>query len=203
MRCIDRALVAIACVVLLGGCVWPAPRGEAPPGCSGVPGDDTPPPAALPAGAATHGPGGSGQIVDLVARARPSWGSPIPLLYVFDGAGRFETRFRNTRTPLVDPVFRAAEQDAFWYEGLDDGLYEVPELGQCEIAAVLGSAPSFRAPDDGLLFFQFVVPDVCDECDEITGAIERFVAAHPDMPVRWVRVMVPRSVGKLRVDEDS
>lgn len=190
-------------LALLAGCVWPAPRGKMPPECSGIPGDDTPPLSALPAGIATHGPGGSGQVVELVARARPGWGSPIPLLYVFDDAGRFETRFRNPRTLVVDPVFLAAEQSAYWYEGVDDGVYQVPELGQCEIAAVLGTAIPLRAPAGGLLFLQFVVPDTCAECGEITDAIERLVGANPSMPVRWVRVMVPRSVGKLRVDEES
>lgn len=203
MRRVNRLGVAVILVALIGGCTLPAPRDNYPDGCSGVPGDDTLPPSALPADLATHGPGAPGQVVELLARARPGWGSPIPLLYVFDASGRHETQFRNPHTLAVDRAFRVAEDDAYWYESIDDGVYQVPEFGQCDIAAILGTTPSFRAPAGGLLFFQFVVPGACDQCDAITRAIEELLAAHPDLPMRWVRVMVPPSVGKLRIDEDA
>jgi hypothetical protein len=97
---------------------------------------------------------------------------------------------------LQDPVFVQVEREAYWGEVADGHFYHVPWLDKCSQAAMLDKEISFRAPSNGILFVQFLAPS-CDECDRITKAIDRFIVQNPTVPVRWVRVSVPRSVGTL------
>ena len=64
---------------------------------------------------------------------------------------------------------------------------------------MLAGGLNFRAPPGGIQFVQFVMPE-CVECEQISAAIEAVISAHPALPVRWVRITVPRSVGPLRDD---
>lgn len=124
---------------------------------------------------------------------------PIPLLYVFGEEGEHVMSGHNLAKLLGDPVFAEAERNAYWGEVVDGNFYRVPELDRCSQAAMLSGGLNFRAPQGGIQFVQFVAPK-CDECDRISAAIERIIADHPALPVRWVRIAVPRSVGTLRED---
>lgn len=200
-RMLFGPLVAVV-ILLLSGCVLQPRYGVYPAGCSGVPGDDTPPPWNKVADAVTHGPAGTGVIVEHTAVSGPPWpwtGS-VPPLYVFDDEGNFETRFRNRDTLLLDPAFVEAEAEAYWVEVVGDAGYQVPDFTACDIAAMLGQAPSFRAPPGGLLFVQFVTEE-CDACDGVERAIDALVALHPDLPVRWMRVRLPAAVQATGSDD--
>lgn len=181
-----------------------APVGKVGAGCTGVPGDFRTPAGFDVPGSATHGPGASGRVIEQVAVARPPGatipgGRGIPLLYVFDPDGDYVTRGHRLTTLLERPAFVQAESDAYWGEVLDDAYYEIPNLDKCSQAAMLDGDLNFHAPPGGIQFVQFVVPE-CDECEQISAAIEAVIADHPALPVRWVRIAVPRSVGTLRKD---
>ena len=206
MRCKSSLLPTLVTVVVMSaGCASSPPYGSYPDGCSGVPGDDASPPWALAHEQATHGPGSLGRAVELTAVSRPPWpwNGALPPLYVFDDRGGPETRFRNPHTLLDAPAFASAETKAYWHEGVDGGIYQVPEFGACDLAAMLDQTLSVRAPQGGLLFFQFIIAQPCTTCDEITSAIDTLIHAHPTLPVRWIRVLVPPSIGKVDVVESS
>lgn len=192
-----RATVLSMLACMLTACLI-APVGALPPGCSGVPSDpDTP---RMPADTRiTHGPGGSGEPILLRAVKRPPGGEVvIPWLYVYDDAG-VHVSSSHPLYPryLSDPVFERVERSAYWGEVVDTTFYLVPELDSCSQAAMVEPPLSFEAPRGGLLFVQFVAPG-CEDCIEVTAAIEGVIAAHPTLPVRWVRIDVPREVGVLR-----
>lgn len=126
-------------------------------------------------------------------------GRGIPLLYVFDSEGDYVTRGHALAKLLGRDAFLQAERDAYWGEVVDDAYYEIPNLDKCSQAAMLEGGLNFRAPSGGIQFVQFVMPK-CIECEQISAAIETVIAEHPAVPVRWVRIKVPRSVGTLRDD---
>ena len=189
-------LLSIA--LLVCGCSV-APVGTLPRECSGVPGDFRTPNAMLEPGAATHGPGTNGQPVELnaVARPWPGLGGAIPLLYIYDPVGDYVFGSHSYEKLLTDPAFVQVENEAYWGEIVDNRYYLVPQLDKCSQASLLGAPISFRAPPKGIMFMQYLTSG-CTECAHLTKAIEDFIASNPDMPVRWVRVSVPGSIGSLR-----
>ena len=198
-----RALLLIAALLFVGGCMS-APVGTLGSGCSGVPGDFRNPEAATTAGEATHGPGAPSRVIERVATARPPGPTvpgdhAIPMLYVFDPDGGYVNLVHPLAELLRDPAFVDAANDAYWGEVVDDSFYFVPNLDKCSQAAMLDGDLNFLAPAGGIQFVQLVAPN-CGECDEISTAIERVIATHPDLPVRWVRIAIPRSIGTLIED---
>jgi hypothetical protein len=182
---------------LLAGCV--AAVGRLAPDCSGVPGDLRDPAASKAPVLATHGPGAPGQPVDLVATYRPAsteWPDRVylPSLFVFDDAGQHVTAGHPRRGLLADPVFGVLEKQAFWGEVMDDGYYLVPNVDKCNQASMFRGGLDFRAPSGGLLFVQYVA-DRCADCSATAAAIEGVIRENPQLPVRWIRVAVPRSIG--------
>jgi hypothetical protein len=189
-------LMLLACSMV--GCSLQAPRGKLPPECSGIPGDFRTPKAMFEPGSATHGPGAPGHPIELQAVARPpELSSVIPLLYVYDPDGAYVSANHPLSEILTDPAFVQVGQEAYWGEIADGRYYLVPQLDKCSQAAMLKESVSFRAPPEGIMFMQFLAP-FCSECTRITTAIEHFIAKNPDMPVRWVRVNVPGSIGSLK-----
>ena len=168
-----------------------APVGKLPANCSGVPGD-------LRSPSSTSRPISEDEYRShpfvLTAIARPATSRTIPLLYAFDPAGAFVTDSHPYAKLLDDPVFAQARKEAFWLEAEGDGVYSIPWLDTCSQASMLDRSVDFRAPSGGILFMQYVATN-CTECDALTGAITRFIGAHPEMKVRWVEVRVPASVG--------
>jgi len=153
----------------------------------------------LEPGKATHGPGAQGQPVALTAVARPPvslLGGVVPLLYVYGPDGEYVSGRHAYEKLLTNPTFVQVEKEAYWGEVVDNRYYQVPQLDKCSQAAMLSEPISFRAPPNGIMFMQFLAPS-CSECTQLTQAIEAFVAQNPQMPVRWVQVTVPNSVGKL------
>lgn len=174
------------------------PAGKMPPECSGVPGDFRTPNAFLQPGSATHGPGAPGRPIELQAIARPPFGSTvIPLLYVYGPEGEYVVGRHPYSTKLTDPAFVQVEKEAYWGEIVDNRYYQVPQFDKCSQAAMLGPDVSFLAPAQGIMFMQFLAP-FCSECGRVTSAIEGFIANNPRMPVRWIRVSVPGSIGVLK-----
>lgn len=189
-----RLRCGVFLVSLLVGCSA-APRGKVPDSCSGVPGDFRTPNASLDAGHATNGEGTEGQPVELKAIARPP-GNIIPLLYIYGPDAEYVVGNHPYSKILSDSAFTQVASEAYWGEAADGRYYQIPWLDKCSQAAMLDTGISFRAPPKGILFMQFLAPS-CEECDRITKAIEGFISQNPTMPVRWVRVTVPRSVGTL------
>ena len=186
----------LASALFLSSCSQ-LPVGKLAPECSGVPGDFRTPNASLEPGTVTHGPGASGHPVELPVIARPPLGTTvIPLLYVYGPEGEYVVGRHPYSAKLLDPAFVQVEKEAYWGEIVDNRYYQVPQLDKCSQAAMLGSGVSFLAPPKGIMFMQFLPPS-CSECEQITSAIEGFVANNPEMPVRWVRVSVPTSIGVL------
>lgn len=192
MRPVKPWLLGLA----LAGAAMPAPShasvsppGTLPAGCSGVPGDLRTPTQSTAAGVPTHGPGAVGRPVALTAVARPD-ASSIPPLYVFDDHGRHVMAGDKRFKVLDDPAFDRADHAAYWGELVDDAFYRIPWLDKCAQASMLAEPVSFRAPQDGVLFMQFLTP-ACAECAALTAAIEGVIAGHPTLPVRWVRISVP------------
>jgi hypothetical protein len=149
-------------------------------------------------GAATHGPGAPGRPLELQAVARPPALSPvIPLLYVYDADGDYVSAYHSLAKILTDAAFEQVAKEAYWGEIADNHWYWIPWLDKCSQAAMLKESVSFRAPPDGIMFMQFLAP-FCSECTRITTAVEDFIAKNPKMPVRWVRVSVPGSIGSLK-----
>jgi len=191
-----RLTIWVMLASLLFGC-GTAPRGRLPADCSGVPGDFHTPDTSLRPGDATHGPGTQGRPVELEAVARPpSRNSVIPLLYIYGPQGEYVVDTHPYAKLLKDPAFVQVRKEAYWGEVVDSSYYQVPWLDKCSQAAMLGRDVSFVAPPKGILFMQFVPPS-CAECDRLTKAIDDFTQQNPAMLVRWVRVIVPRSIGAL------
>jgi hypothetical protein len=186
--------LAFALSTLLLGCAT-APEGKLPPGCSGVPGDFHTPNPALAPGQAMHKEGILGRAVELTAGARPR-ANMIPLLYIFGPDGEYVDLVHRYSPLLRDPAFVQAAHEAYWGEAIDSSFYWVPFLDKCAQASMFDVPIGFKAPPNGILFMQYIAPS-CRECEQITKAIEGFMASNPGMPVRWVRASVPRAVGTL------
>lgn len=196
-RTLLHVILCAGLVLLTGaGCALQTARAELPPGCSGVPGDFATPGGTVTDDVPTLGPRGVGRPVALTARARPPGGDTIPLLHVFGPAAEPVVRGHAMAALLGAPVFLQAEREAYWGEIVDGAFHRVPVLDKCSIAVMLDATTDFRAPPQGLLFVQFIVPD-CDECTRITRAIQTVIDANPQLAVRWLQVTVPGSVGKL------
>lgn len=180
---------------LLLGCAT-APQGKLPAGCSGVFGDFRTPNPALAPGETTHGEGAAGQPVELTAVARPR-ADMIPLLYIFGPDGEYVDLSHPYSSLLADPAFVQVTHEAYWGEAVDSSFYWVPFLDKCSQASMFDVPIGFRAPPNGILFMQYVARS-CRECEQITHAIERFIASNPGVPVRWVIASVPARVGTLR-----
>lgn len=189
-------IIAFLAAALCAGCV--APIGRLPMGCSGVPGDFRTPAAAVEQGEATHGPGAPGRPVAMAAVSRPPlpMGAAIPLLYVFDDEAAYVNRLHGRSELLADPALALVEKEAYWMEADDTSVYLIPELDKCQQSAMFKESFSFVAPSGGLLFVQYI-PETCAQCVEITAAIERLIASNGELPVRWIRVAVPRTIGEL------
>jgi len=170
-----------------------APYGKLPANCSGVPGDLRSPSSELRA--VSEDEYREHPFV-LTAVARPATGFTIPLLYAFDPTGALVTDFHQYAKLLNDPAFVQARKEAFWLEAEGGGVYSIPWLDTCSQASMLDRSVDFNAPRGGILFMQYVASN-CTECDALASAIRRFIAAHPDMQVRWVEVRVPGSVGSI------
>ena len=153
----------------------------------------------MTAGQATHGPGGSGQIEQQVAIARPATSTAIPLLYVFDENGDYVHASTARSGVFTSPALLKADQEAYWSEVVDHRFYQVPWLDKCSQASMLREAFNFRAPKGGFLFVQYMAAN-CDECALLTGAIRQLNATHPDIPLRWVQVQVSGRIGHVRKD---
>jgi hypothetical protein len=95
-------------------------------------------------------------------------------------------------------VFMQAEKERYWGEIVGDRFYLIPWLDKCSQSSMLEHAVDFRAPESGLLFVQFVAPG-CGRCAEVSDAIRAAIVANPSMPVRWIEVSVPRSVGRVSI----
>jgi len=191
-----RAISAIL-VTFMGACSIYSSRDNLPEECSGVPGDLAAPTQRIADPPATHGPGLAGKPEHLTAIAKPHASDVIPLLYVFDETGGYVSSWQRNSSLLSGDLFVQAENDAFWYEIVGDAGYQIPELDRCSIASMLSEPFSFRAPPGGLLFVQLLAPR-CTECDALGSAIESVLRFNPDMSVRWVKINVPRNIGRLR-----
>jgi hypothetical protein len=126
--------------------------------------------------------------VDLMSR--------LPGLYVFGPEGEFVSRLHRFDPRLADPAFARAEEVGFWSELVDSHLYHVPWLDPCSIDAMVDMPLGFLAPEDGLLFVQ-LVGDGCRACRSIDTAIEALIAAHPELPVRWVKIHVSARFARI------
>lgn len=193
-----RASAIFCCAGLLASCTTVAPYGSTPVGCTGVPGDLRTPKdddlLATPAASA-----GRVEPINLVATARPFTRTGIALLYIFDEKSNHVTSGMPLAKMLIDPVFLQVESEAYWNEVNDGRFYRIPWLDKCSQASMLNEPISFRAPAHGLLFVQYVVPS-CNECDRISSAIRAVIATHPELPMRWIRVRIPASIGTLKHD---
>lgn len=135
--------------------------------------------------------------MQLTAKAKPPWGiTSIPPLYVYDTDATHVNGWHPLSNVLEHPVFREAEEQAFWGELVGESFYLVPELDTCSQAAMLEPGISFKAPPDGLLFMQYTAPD-CVKCQAVSVAIAELIESNPGLPVRWVKVTVPRSTGRV------
>lgn len=172
--------------------------GKRPLECSGAPGDFRTPNATLESGAATHGPNTPGQPVELRAIARPSaaLGAVIPLLYIYGPEGEYVSGAHAYEKLLASPTFAQVEKESYWGSIEGNHYYQIPWLDKCSQAAMLSEQISFRAPQNGIMFMQFLAQS-CTECKQLTRAIEAFIVQNPQMLVRWIRVSVPSSVGTL------
>ena len=179
-----------AAVVLLSSAVVHA---ALPSPCTGVPGDlrlpDRPTPA-VPA--ATHGPG---VVEPKPVRLAATGGQPhrnvilhmgVPMLYVHDDKGGYANTLGRRNPALDDPIFEEIAKSAFWGEVEDERFWSIPDMSPCDQTQFLGADFDFRAPPSGLLFVQFDIAD-CAACAKVDAAIERTIATHPDLPVRWVK----------------
>ncbi|QWF15568.1 hypothetical protein [Lysobacter capsici] len=126
-----------------------------------------------------------------MASLSPGKDRSVPPLYIFGAGGEHITEPVAENTWWSDdPTFERLRDEAYWGEVVDRQFYRVPWLGQCEIGRLLPHAEPMRAPPGGLLFLQFLTPG-CAQCGDATAAIQRLVAAHPELPVRWVQIEVP------------
>jgi hypothetical protein len=164
-----------------------------PSPCTGVPGDlrlPDHPKAAVPA--ATHGPGvASPGPIRLAATGRQPHRAvhlpgSVPMLYVYNEHGGNASVLQGRPAALGDAVFEEAAKSAFWGEAEGDGFWSIPFFSPCEQTQLLGADFDFRAPSAGLLFVQFDIAE-CAACAKVDAAIERTIAAHPELPVRWVK----------------
>jgi hypothetical protein len=188
------ALPVAFLALLLAGCT--APLGQRPDGCSGVPGDGRTP--VVDAAATT-----TGDPAELTAVARPFSAEAIPLLYVYDDRARGVQAWSETGSRyLRDPAFAKAEEEAYWLEAVDDQAMWVHTADKCSIASMLAEPFDFRAPPGGLHFVQFIPPG-CRQCGDITAAIRAVRAAHPDLPTRWTRIAVPKTIGRVSDDNED
>jgi len=191
--------VIFCCSGLLTACATVAPYGSFAVGCTGVPGDlRTPHGDSVVSQQAATAPGAAVPL-ELTATARPFNSPGIPLLYVYDEDSGHVMSGMPIAKVLVDPVFAKVEAEAYWNEVAEGHFYRIPWLDKCSQASMLREPISFHAPPHGLLFVQFVVSS-CDECDRISSAIQAVIATHPELPVRWVRIRVPASIGSLKRD---
>jgi hypothetical protein len=156
-------------------------------GCSGVPSDPAIPEAGDRADSATHGPGAPGVPVRLQAVSKPFGFKAMPPLYIYGPVAEHVTGFHAGRRLLEDPIFDEAEQSAYWGELVGDQYFLVPNLAPCDLEQVLGQPIGMRAPEDGLLFVQFV-SSRCRDCDRLSEAIGRVIEQHPQTSFRWVQV---------------
>jgi len=115
---------------------------------------------------------------------------------VYDSDGNYVSADHPQSKALTDPAFVQVTKEGYWGEIVGNRWYWVPHLDKCSQAAMLKESVSFRAPPEGIMFMQFLTSG-CPECARITSAIEAFIAKNPEMPIRWVRVSVPGSIGSL------
>jgi hypothetical protein len=196
IRC--TPFLAFATAMLLGACAHEAPVGKLASGCSGVPGDFRSPGVKIADSSPTQGLASPGKIEQRVAVAKPVSSSTIPLLYVFDDDGNYIHPSARARL-LEDPAFERVDREGYWTEVAEGAFYKIPWLDKCSQASMLRDPFDFHAPKNGLLFVQYL-PPACNECKALTAAIHRVVVAHPELPVRWVQIVVPRSIGVLRTN---
>jgi hypothetical protein len=180
---------AIALAFVLGGCAGRSDVRSA--GCSGVPGELVNPNAA-DSPAATHGPGVA---APAPLRIAATGGTPfrharvlssLPMLYAYDDAGRYAMDLVHVDDAIRDPLLEQAAQHAFWGEVSGGSYYSIPWFSTCDQQNLLGGDFVFRAPPRGVLLVQYRLHD-CAACDRIDAAIERAIAAHPDVAYRWIQ----------------
>lgn len=161
----------------------------APAVCSGVPGDPVNPSTSATV-AATHGPGiADAAPVQLAATADHTLRfapRSIPMLHAYDDKGGFAADLTHTVPALKGKLLQRALQRGFWGEMSGGGYYSVPWFGSCDQTQLLGSDFVFRAPAGGVLLVQYRTRD-CRACDRLDKAIGQAIAAHPDVPYRWVQ----------------
>ncbi|NUO76695.1 MAG: hypothetical protein HOQ32_11870 [Lysobacter sp.] len=186
MKRVACGLAGLAVAVSLSGC---ATVGDAAstPGCLGIPGEFAAVEGTDRADPATHGPGAPGAPVTVRAIRQPFGIDVLPPLYVYGPQAEPIGRAHTDHDWLKDPSFAAAEQSAYWGELVDGHFFSVPDVGDCELAEMLGGPIGLRAPEGGLLFVQFVSSD-CPDCARLSEAIGRVIAEHPQNAFRWVRV---------------
>lgn len=189
-----RSLIVLTMVVVISACAH-APRGRLAAECSGIPGDFRTP------GSQTDRKSLRVSSVDPVpekreAIAKPATSRIIPPLYIFDDKSSYVHSFTSSSRIIDDPVFLAAEREAYWGELVDDRVYFIPWLDKCSQASMVHQGLEFRAPESGLLFVQFVTPG-CSRCELVSSAIRRAIVDHPDVPFHWVEITVPSRVGRV------
>ncbi len=194
MRRLSSHLGLFAIALSLAACAS-APVGRYPSGCTGVPGDQRTPAGEQETGvAATHGPGAAGVVERHQATRRPLGTTQIPPLYVYDDTGA-DVHAPEHVLLRTEPALITADREGYWGEVVDDRYYRVPWAGRCSQASMFAEPMDFRAPPGGLAFIEYRSPG-CVECVGIEAAITRLIAAHPELPVRWVQVEVGPSIGR-------
>ena len=190
--------IAVLLMAALAACAHSRPDAGAPAaasGCSGIPSDPTAPAGFVRAGPATHGPGAQGVPAQLRLQRPTQDAERLPPLYVFDASAGM-VREWDGRDPATsdiplewrqEPEFKAADEAGYRGEVVDGQFYRVPWLGPCDLAQMLPAPVQLAAPPGGLLFLQFIAPR-CRDCERLSQAIERTIARHPQLPVRWVQV---------------
>ncbi|QQP96184.1 hypothetical protein [Lysobacter enzymogenes] len=204
-----KAAAMVLLMTLLAGCAHS--RSDAYPdagppvavsGCSGIPSDPTAPAGYVRAGPATHGPGAPGVPAQLGQQRPLGRAERVPPLYVFDSRASM-VHWKDGRDPEASEVplewmkeleFGEAERAGYWGEFVDGRIYRIPSFGPCELAQALPAPIELAAPPGGLLFLQFVSPR-CRDCARLSRAIQRTIARHPQLPVRWVQVQSRTRVG--------
>jgi len=108
------------------------------------------------------------------------------MLYAYDDVGRFAMDLDHVDANLGDPLFGQIARHAFWSEVEGGRYWAIPWVSSCDQARMLGYDFVFRGPPRGLLLVQYRLPK-CDACDRVDEAMERTLATHPDLPVRWIQ----------------
>jgi len=184
-----RRAAAIALTLVLAGCAGRSDVRSAQ--CSGVPGELVNPSSAG-SPAATHGPGIAAPApLRIAATGGPPLRharvlSSLPMLYAYDEAGRYAMDLAHVDDAVRDPLLDQATRHAFWGEVADGRYYSIPWFSTCDQQNLLGGDFVFRGPSRGVLFVQYRLHD-CAACDRLDAAIERVIAAHPDVAYRWVQ----------------